>query len=197
VPEDKKERVRKDLVALHAEVLGALARLKAKDQGIEGVLKKAYGYAVLPSIGRASLLVGGARGYGEVYAQGQLVGFTRVTQLTFGVQVGGQTFTKLIVFGSKESLEAFKHSPLAFNGNLSAVFIRGASGTTDFKDVTAHAYSRGGMLLEASLGGQKFRFMQEEARARVSARAGRAAKSVATAISSSRAGEFLKRHVSK
>jgi lipid-binding SYLF domain-containing protein len=162
VSEEKKKLARKDLSALHAEVIAALAKLKSKDQGLDGVLKKAYGYAVLPAVGRASLLLGGARGYGEVFEQGNPVGFTRITQVTFGVQVGGQTFTELILFGSKESLEGFKRSPLAFNGNLSAVFIRGASGTTDFKDVAAHAYSRGGMLLEASLGGQKYRFMRED-----------------------------------
>lgn len=209
VSEEKKKLARKDLAAIHEEVAGALARIKAKDQGLEGTLKKAYGYAVLPSVGRASLVLGGARGYGEVFEQGKPIGFTRVTQLTIGVQVGGQSFTQLLLFGSKESLEAFKRSPLAFNGNLSVAFIRGASGTTDFKDVTAHAYSRGGMLLEASLGGQKFRYMggeeaakelakkrekAEGARAKV-ANAGQAAKSLAGAVAK-RAGGFLKRHLS-
>jgi lipid-binding SYLF domain-containing protein len=196
VSERDKKLARRDLAALHAQVLGALAKLKAKDQGLEELLARAYGYAVLPSVGRASLLLGGARGYGEVFEQGKPIGFTRMTQVTFGVQVGGQTFTKLILFGSKASLEAFKASPMAFNGNLSAVFIRGASGTTNFKDVTAHAYSRGGMLLEASLGGQKFKFIQPEqaaqelakprgaeARAKVG-QAGRAAQNVAGTIAS-------------
>jgi len=145
--------------AIHAEAAATLARLKAKDAGIAGSLQKAYGYAVFPSVGRASLLLGGARGYGEVFEKGSSVGFARLTQITFGVQVGGQTFSELILFGSKESLDAFKREPTTFNANLSAAFIRGASGTVDFKDVSARAYSRGGMLLEASLGGQKFRFM--------------------------------------
>ncbi len=210
VSEEKRKLARKDLAAIHEEVNGALARLKAKDRGLEGTLKQAYGYAVLPSVGRASLLLGGARGYGEVFEQGKPIGFTRVTQMTLGVQVGGQTFTQLLLFGSKEALETFEHSPLAFNGNLSAAFIRGASGTTDFKNVTAHAYSRGGMLLEASLGGQKFRFMRaeeaikelakkrekaERARAKI-ANAGQAAKSLASA-GTKKAGEFLKKHLSR
>lgn len=209
VSEEKKKLARKDLAAIHEEVLGALARLKAKDRGIEGVLKQAYGYAVLPSVGRASIVLGVARGYGEVFEQGKPIGFTRVTQLTLGVQVGGQTFTQLLLFGSKESLEAFKHSPLAFNGNFSAAFIRGASGTTNFKDVTVHAYSRGGMLLEASLGGQKFRYLGEEeaakelakkreraesARAKI-ANVGQAAKSLAGTVKE-KAGGFLKKHLS-
>lgn len=160
--EEQEKGARKDLEALHEEVRGTLARLKAKDKGIEGLLKESYGYAVVPAVGRASLLLGGARGYGEVFEHGKPIGFTRVTQLTFGVQVGGQSFSQLIVFGSKESLEAFKRSPLGFSGNLSAVFIKGATGMANFKDVTAHAYSRGGMLLEASLGGQKYRFLKED-----------------------------------
>ncbi|MBI5549387.1 MAG: DUF1080 domain-containing protein, partial [Deltaproteobacteria bacterium] len=204
---EAKKGARRDLAAIHEESLAALARLKGKDQGLQGTLNKAYGYAVLPAVGRASLLLGGARGYGEVFEQHKPIGFTRVTQLTFGVQVGGQTFTQLILFGSKESLEMFKRSPLAFNANLSAVFIRGASGMTDFKDVTAHAYSRGGMLLEASLGGQKYRFMREDealqalakshehkgARAKV-AQAGRAAKGLGGKLASKVGGLLHREH---
>jgi len=160
--EEKKERARKDLAALHEEVRGALAKLKAKDQGLEGALEQAYGYAVIPSIGRASIVLGFGRGYGEVFERGKPVGFTRVTQMTVGVQVGGQTLTQLLLFGSKESLEAFKSSPIGFCGNLSAAFVKGATGMANFKDVTAHAYSRGGMVLEATLGGQKYRFMRED-----------------------------------
>jgi hypothetical protein len=220
--EEKKRRARKELEALHQEVFGALAHLKAKHKELEEVLQKAYGYAVLPAVARASLVVGAARGYGEVFEQGKPIGFTRVTQLTVGVQVGGQTFTQLIIFGSKGSLEAFKSSPLAFSGNASALFIRGGSGMTDFKDVTAHAYTRGGMLLEASLGGQRFRFLKEQeaiealAKSMVStgakekvANAGRKVASLAGKLTSkvasrkpkglagrltSRANDFLKRH---
>lgn len=162
VSEERKEKARRDLAAIHEEARAELVRLKAKDKGLEGALKKAYGYAVVPSIGRASLVLAGARGYGEVLEQGKPIGFCRVTQLTIGVQVGGQTFTQLILFDSKDSLEAFKGSPIGFSGNLSVAFIRGASGMANFKSVTAHAYSRGGMLLEGSLGGQKFRFLRED-----------------------------------
>jgi lipid-binding SYLF domain-containing protein len=158
----ERRRARKDLVALHEEVRATLARLKAKDKGLEGMLRKAYGYAVVPTVGRASLVLGGARGYGEVFEQGKPVGFTRLTQLTVGVQVGGQSFSQLIFFHTKEALEAFRRSPLGFSGNLSAVFIKGATGMANFKNVTAHAYSRGGMVIEASLGGQKFRFLKED-----------------------------------
>ncbi len=150
-----------DMATLHAEVTGALARIESKHPGVNQELRKAHGYAVFPSVGRASLLLGGARGYGEVFERGKSIGFARLTQVTFGVQVGGQTFSELVQFGSREALEAFKRSPVTFNANLSALFIRGASGTTNFKDVTARAYSRGGMLLEASLGGQKFTFMPQ------------------------------------
>ncbi len=206
VRERDKLLARKELAALHAQVVGALARIKARDKGLEELLRKAYGYAVLPSVGRASLLLGGARGYGEVFEQGKPIGFTRVTQVTFGVQVGGQTFTQLLLFGSKKSLDAFKASPMAFNANLSAVFIRGGSGTTNFRDVTTHAYSLGGMLLEASLGGQKFRFIpadraaQELAKPQAAATrvgaAGRAAKGLAGKVTS-KVGSVLKKSASK
>lgn len=151
-----------DRAALHSEVIATLKRLTLKHPELKRTLQKAYGFAVFPSVGRASLVMGGARGYGEVFEQGEIIGTTRVTQVTVGVQVGGQTFSELLIFERKPSLKAFKASPMAFNANASALFIAGGSGTTDFKDVTAHAYTRGGMLLEASLGGQKFRFFPDE-----------------------------------
>jgi hypothetical protein len=167
-PEKKEEEkpVKKlsptDVKALHSEVVAALTRIEGKYPATKSVLRKAYGYAVFPSIGRAGLLVGGARGYGEVYEQGRLIGYARVTQLTLGVHVGGQTFSEIVEFASEPALRVFKGSPLEFDANASAAFIRGATGTTDFKDVRARAYSRGGMILEASLGGQKFRFYPKE-----------------------------------
>jgi hypothetical protein len=159
----EKKLTPKDAEALHKEVVATLTRLEAKNPGLKESFQKAYGYAIFPSVGRAGLVVGGARGYGEVFERGKPIGFARVTQLTIGVHVGGQTFSEVVLFGSRASLRAFKSSPVAFDANASVAFIRGATGTTDFKDMTARAYSRGGMLLEASLGGQKFRFYPREA----------------------------------
>jgi hypothetical protein len=94
-----------------------------------------------------------------VFEHGKPIGFATLNQLTFGVQVGGQTFSELVMFTTKDALDTFKRSKLSFTANASAVIVKaGATGTSSPATTIAKAYSRGGMLLEASLGGQKFTY---------------------------------------
>lgn len=145
---------------IHDDVQAALSRLDAEDPGLKRILKKAYGYAVFPSVGKAALLIGGAWGRGEVYERGKPIGYATIAQTTIGVQIGGDTFTEVLVFESKESLDRFKRGRTAFAANASAVLVKaGAGGSADFeKGIAVYAYSEGGMLLEAAIGGQRFHF---------------------------------------
>ena len=49
-----------------------------------------YGYAVFPSIGKGGIGIGGAHGKGEVFVGGKKVGKTKMSRITFGLQLGGQ-----------------------------------------------------------------------------------------------------------
>jgi hypothetical protein len=151
---------------IHDDVQAALSRLDAEDPGLKRQLKKAYGYAVFPSVGKAALVLGGAWGRGEVYERGKVIGYATIAQTTVGVQVGGDTFTEVLIFESKESLDRFKRGRTAFAANASAVLVKaGAGGSADFeKGIKVYVYSEGGMLLEAAIGGQRFHFqpMDEE-----------------------------------
>jgi lipid-binding SYLF domain-containing protein len=146
---------------IHKEAAAALNRLHSQHPELGQELENAHGYAVFPSVGRAGLVLGGAYGHGEVYEQGQPAGFATLSQITVGVQVGGQTFTEVVLFNEKEAFDEFKHrGRLGFSANASAVILKAAaSGTTNFDGVVAHAYSAGGMLLEVSLGGSKMMFI--------------------------------------
>lgn len=137
-----------------------LRRLEEKDRGLKQLLKKAYGYAVFPAVGKASLVVGGSYGRGAVFEKGRFIGHATLSQFTVGVQVGGDTFSEILVFQNKEALDRLKKGKMAFAANASAVLVKaGAVGTKDFTNgVAAFAYSRGGMLLEAVIGGQSFKF---------------------------------------
>jgi lipid-binding SYLF domain-containing protein len=146
--------------ALYEEVTAAMKRIEAKDQELRKELREAVGYAVFPSVGRAGLILGGAYGSGVVFEKGQPIGEASLGQLTIGIQVGGQTFSLVIIFRTKDAFDRFKHGRIAFTANASAAMVKAAaSGTADYeKDVIAKAYSQGGMIIEASLGGQGFRF---------------------------------------
>ena len=145
---------------LHEQVMATIKKLQAKDPGLKQLMKEAHGYVVFPSVGKAALVVGGAYGRGEVFEQGKMIGHATIGQLTLGVQIGGDTFSELIVFESEEPFKRFKESRMKFAANASAVLVKaGASATANFeKGAVAFAYSSGGMLLEAAIGGQKFKF---------------------------------------
>jgi lipid-binding SYLF domain-containing protein len=145
---------------LHEQVLATIKKMQAKDPGLKQLMKRAHGYAVFPSVGKAALVVGGAYGHGEVFEQGKMIGHATIGQLTIGVQIGGDTFSELIVFESPEPFKRFKQSRLKFAANASAVLVKsGAAASAGFeKGAAAFVSTDGGMLLELSIGGQKFKF---------------------------------------
>lgn len=160
--------------AVHDEVNATLSRLRLRDSGLSPLIERSFGYAVFPAIGHASAVLGGSHGRGEVFEHGKPIGFATMKQLTIGVQVGGETFSELILFETKDALDSFKRGKVQFAANACAVLVRaGGSGTSDFGGVTAKAYTRGGMLLGAAIGAQKFSF-HPSAEAQESAEEGKA-----------------------
>jgi lipid-binding SYLF domain-containing protein len=151
--------------------------------GTAPFFESAYGYAVFPTIGKVGIVgVGGAYGEGRVYAQGQYVGSSTVTQLTIGFQLGGQAYSQIIFFQDQRSLQEFTSGNFEFGAQASAVALTagvsaeantgggvaaGASGGRNDAVTTHGGYrkgmavftiARGGLMYEASIGGQKFRY---------------------------------------
>ena len=122
--------------------------------------KKARGYAVFPNIGKGGIGIGAARGSGEVFEKGNVIGKTTLTQVSIGVQLGGQTFSQIIFFKDKKSLDRFTEGNFEFGASASAVLIsEGANASADYSDgVAVLTYSKGGLMYEARIGGQKFSY---------------------------------------
>ena len=122
--------------------------------------KKARGYAVFPNIGKGGIGIGAARGSGEVFEKGNVIGKTTLTQVSIGVQLGGQTFSQIIFFKDKKSLDRFTEGNFEFGASASAVLIsEGANASADYSDgVAVLTYSKGGLMYEASIGGEKFSY---------------------------------------
>ena len=142
------------------DVEKAIADVKASDPGLTRFFDGSYGYAVLPNVGKGGFIVGGARGNGLVYEQGKLAGEVTMTQVTVGLQLGGQSYVEVIFFKDKQDLERLKANNLEFSGQVSAVAITaGASADVDYsKGVAVFTKTKGGLMYEASLGGQGFEF---------------------------------------
>jgi lipid-binding SYLF domain-containing protein len=152
-----------------------------KEAGASGkYFNSAYGYAVFPTIGKGGVGIGGAYGKGRVYSRGKHVGNTSVTQLSIGFQLGGQAYSQIIFFEDKRAFDEFTSGNFEFGAQASAVAITaGASASTSTGGSTAGAsggkhdaktfgeyqkgmavftVAKGGLMYEASIGGQKFSY---------------------------------------
>jgi lipid-binding SYLF domain-containing protein len=138
----------------------AIANLKNSDPSMQVFFDKAYGYAIFPTVGKGGIGIGGAYGKGEVYAQGRLIGYSSLTQVTIGFQLGGQAYSEIIFFKDQATLEDFTSGNFEFNAQASAVAVTaGASADADYSNgVAIFTITTGGLMYEASVGGQKFSF---------------------------------------
>ena len=145
---------------LHTDVANSMTRLKAMDPSLDKQIANAYGYAVFPKVGKGGAVVGGAYGRGEVYEQGKMVGWADLTQATIGAQLGGQTFSELILFENKAALDNFKNGKVKFAANASAVALKsGAANSATYTDgVLVFVEPIAGLMVEAVVGGQSFGF---------------------------------------
>jgi lipid-binding SYLF domain-containing protein len=141
-----------------------------------------YGYAIFPTIGKAGIGVGGAHGSGKVFRQGKQIGESKMTQLTIGLQLGGQAYSQIIFFEDEAALNNFTSGNFEFGAQATAVAITagvsaeantgggtaaGASGGKNDATTTSGGYrkgmaiftiAKGGLMYEASIGGQKFSY---------------------------------------
>ncbi|MCB1124330.1 MAG: hypothetical protein KJT03_22450, partial [Verrucomicrobiae bacterium] len=126
--------------------------------------KEAYGYAIFPTIGKAGFWIGGAFGKGEVYEKGKFLGEARLTQGSVGFQWGGQAYVEVIFFENERNLENFKDSNFALSAQASAVAAaEGAAANAKYEHgVAVFTVAKGGIMLEASVGGQKFKYLPKD-----------------------------------
>jgi lipid-binding SYLF domain-containing protein len=145
---------------LHTNVDNTMKRITAMDYSLQKRIARAYSYAIFPSVGKGGAIVGGAYGRGEVYEQGKMVGWADLSQATIGAQLGGESFSELILFENKTALDNFKNGTLKFAANVSAVAMKsGAADSARYTDgVLVFVEPTAGLMLEAAVGGQSFSF---------------------------------------
>jgi lipid-binding SYLF domain-containing protein len=128
---------------------------------VEVFASKGSGYGVFPKVTKGGLVFGGAYGRGVVYEGGQHIGYADMRQGSFGLQVGGQTYSEIIVFENKTALERFQQGRLDFAADASAIIVEtGAAATARFVDgVAVIVRPIAGAMAEASIGGQQFTYV--------------------------------------
>jgi len=155
-----------------------------KNAGESGdFFNKSYGWAIFPTIGKGGFGIGGAHGSGRVYGQGKYVGDTSMTQITIGLQLGGQAFSQIIFFQDKRAYDEFTGGNFEFGAQATAVAITaGASASASTsgssagssagkndantvgkynKGMAVFTVAKGGLMYEASIGGQKYTYKKK------------------------------------
>ena len=152
-----------------------------KSEVVQPFFKNAYGYAVFPTVGKAGIGIGGSYGTGQVYQGGKVTGETSLIKATIGFQLGGQAFSQMIFFKDKRAYGEFTSGEFEFDATASAVAITagaqakaGTEGTSAgtsagpatgkqaktsyHKGMVVFTHIKGGLMYEAAIGGQKFKF---------------------------------------
>lgn len=150
-----------------------------RTSGAGAMIETAYGYAVFPTIGKGGIGIGGAYGEGRVFEQGKQIGKASMAQVTIGFQLGGQAFSQLVLFQDKRALDDFTSGSFEFGAQATAVALTAAAGveasskgtgtnvsggqndaaiasTGYTKGMAVFTIAKGGLMYEASIGGQKF-----------------------------------------
>lgn len=147
--------------ALVQEANSTLQTMQSQDPGLRSMLEQSAGYVVFPEIGKGGAIVGGAYGRGIAYQNGQPVGFTELNQASLGAQLGGQTFSELIVFEEPQDFEALRDGRLDIGGTAGATVLQtGAAISTQFGDdgIAVFVLPRGGLMVDVSVSGQQINF---------------------------------------
>ena len=153
--QDDKEK--KDVVQEASEAKAAFIKT---DESMKSLFDNSYGYVIFPNVGKAAVVVGGAGGEGVVYEKGKKIGTAKLAQVNVGAQVGGQSYREVIFFENKDALDRFTGDKVEFSGQVSAVAAKaGASANAQYREgVKVFTQEIGGLMLEASIGGQKFTY---------------------------------------
>ena len=150
---------------LHHDVLKAVSTFKSTDPSMQKFFDNSSGYAVFPTVTKGAMGIGAAHGDGEVIVHGAVIGNTSLTQVTVGAQLGGQQYSEIIFFENKDALESFKGGHFTMSAQVSAVAAaEGASANARYSSgVAVFTVAKGGLMYEASIGGQKFTFHPKDA----------------------------------
>jgi len=158
-----------------ADCREALATFKGLGN-VDELLAQSVGYAILPTIGKAGIGIGGAGGSGCVYKGGAQTGTVKMGQVTIGWQLGGQAYSQLILFKTNDVYKEFTTGEFEFGVQATAVALtyganaeagtKGASSTAGEtkgkagweRGMAVFTVAKGGLMYEASIGGQKFNY---------------------------------------
>ncbi|MEJ1973094.1 MAG: YSC84-related protein [Lacunisphaera sp.] len=162
----------KDRLAVQSALLAF-----ADSKRVDDFFAHSYGVVIFPTIGKGGLGIGGAHGSGWGFRAGALDGTSKMTQVTIGFQAGGQAFSQIIFFETEADFNRFASGNFELGAQASAVALtagaNASASTAGGANAGANAsqakstytdgmaiftLAKGGLMYEASVGGQKFSY---------------------------------------
>ena len=145
---------------LELAVAQAIIKANENDPALTMWFDTAYAYAVFPKVGKGGFIVGGAHGDGLVIRGDTTVGSSSLSQITVGAQIGGQVYAQYIMFKDQTAFEHFTRGNFEMGAQVSAVAVTaGASADASYDSgVAVFTLADGGLMVEATVGGQKFKY---------------------------------------
>ncbi|NUP10492.1 MAG: hypothetical protein HOW73_30960 [Polyangiaceae bacterium] len=144
-----------------ADIAQTVSDFKRASPDIQKFFDEAHAYAIFPSVGRGGLGIGGARGTGWVFENGEVIGSTTMNMLTVGAQAGGQAYAEILFFKDADALSSFKAGRTELGAEATAVVLKQkatAEAGYNTAGIAVFVLPKGGAMAEASVGGQKFSF---------------------------------------
>ena len=145
---------------LEAKATEAIQNFKRADSGLTKLFESAAGYVVLPGVGEGGFIIGGEHGDGLVYEDKKVAGKVSMTEVSVGAQAGGASFAEVIFFESKDDLKKFKETKCELSAGVKAsIAASGAAESAKYQQgVSVFTLPKGGAMVAAKVGGQKFKF---------------------------------------
>jgi len=146
---------------LDMEADKALEVFREEIKGSEVFLNQAAGYLVFPRVIKIGIGIGGETGEGVLRVGGQTIDYYRTSAGSFGLQLGAQAKSVVIVFMTKDSLQKFRNSngwKVGIDGSVALVDI-GAGKTIDSQNISdpvvGFIFGSKGLMYNLTLEGSK------------------------------------------
>jgi len=147
---------------INREADKALQVFREDVSGAEVFLAQAAGYLVFPRVIKIGIGIGGETGEGVLRVGGTPVEYYRTTAGSFGLQLGAQAKSIVIVFMTREALDKFRNASgwkVGVDGSVALIDI-GAGKTIDSNNVkdpvVGFIFGSKGLMYNLTLEGTKF-----------------------------------------
>jgi len=140
----------------------ALERFNTEVKGAKEFVKSAKGVLVFPSVYKAGFVVGGEYGEGALRIGGKTVDYYNTIAGSWGLQIGGQKKTVILVFMQDEALKKFRAASgwkAGVDGSVALITVGAgeAIDTTNIKDpIVGFVFDQKGLMANLTLEGSKY-----------------------------------------